>query len=154
MMKIEAAHTNGNNPFPTWMYESRITQHSWATTNVAVVYSYMLARYRFHAKNNRKYFESYQYIASATNVSLRTVKTAVKLLLKHGHLTYTQKKAAIGKNNVYELKNIYSTWAPGFDEFPDGRPVSAKDKPANHSKESVKRIPNSRLEDEICEEPF
>jgi hypothetical protein len=154
MMKIEAAHTNEHNPFPTWMYESRITQHSWATTNVAVVYSYMLARYRFHAINNRKYFESYQYIATATKVSLRTVKTAVKLLLEHGHLTYTQKKSTVGRNNVYELKNIYGTWAPGFNEFPDGRSVSTKDKPAHQSKESIKQISKSRVENEICEEPF
>ncbi len=133
--------------FPVWTYESRITKNAWATTNVAVVYSYMLARYRWHAQNKRKFFESYEYIASATNVGIRTVKAAVKLLWEHGYLTYTQQKSRVGKNNIYEVKNIHGTWAPSLTDFPDGRSVSAKDKIEKRQLKLSKLIPDDDIDD-------
>jgi hypothetical protein len=96
--------------FPVWLFESRILKHEWANTNVASVYSYMLARYRFHNAQERDYFESYEYIAEKVGLSVRTVKKVVSLLNENKHLEIKKRRTPAGINNVYIIMNVYDTW--------------------------------------------
>lgn len=98
------------NPFPVWTFESRVLTRKWATTNIAVIFSYLLARFNFHHKNGRELFESYEVIAKATGVSVRTAKKAVKTLLDNSHLTISKRKTLHGYVNVYFVNDIYRTW--------------------------------------------
>jgi len=97
--------------FPVWLFESRILKQEWANTNVALVYSYMLARYRFHHGKGRDYFESYEYIAEKVGLSVRTVKKIVALLNTNKHIEIKKRKTSGGLNNVYIIMNIYDTWS-------------------------------------------
>lgn len=98
------------NPFPVWTFESRVLTHKWANTNIAVIFSYLLARYRFHNDAGRQLFESYEVIAKATGVCVRTAKNAVKTLSQNFHLEITKKKTSNGYVNVYVVNDIYRTW--------------------------------------------
>lgn len=98
------------NPFPVWIFESRVLTHKWANTNIAVIFSYLLARYRFHNNAGRQLFESYEVIAKATGVCVRTAKNAIKTLSQNFHLEITKKKTSNGYVNVYIVNDIYRTW--------------------------------------------
>lgn len=98
------------NPFPVWTFESRVLTHKWANTNIAVIFSYLLARYRFHHEAGRELFESYEVIAKATGVCVRTAKNAIKTLRQNFHLEITKRKTSNGYVNVYLVNDIYRTW--------------------------------------------
>lgn len=98
------------NHFPVWTFESRIMKNEWATTNIAVIFSYMLARFNFHNKEGRRYFESFEFIAKATGVCVRTAKAAIKVLLANEHLTIDKKKTPNSYVNIYKVKDVYNTW--------------------------------------------
>jgi len=98
------------NHFPVWTFESRILKNEWATTNIAVIFSYMRAKFDFHDKGGRLYFESFEVIAKATGVCVRTAKAAIKVLLANEHLTIDKKKTPNSYVNVYTVKDVYDTW--------------------------------------------
>lgn len=98
------------NLFPVWTFESRILQHEWANTNIALIFSYLLARYKFHHKGGRQLYESYEVIAKATGVCVRTAKSAIKTLADNFHLTITKKRTPSSYVNVYVVNDIYKTW--------------------------------------------
>ncbi len=98
------------NHFPVWPFESRILKNEWATTNIAVIFSYMRARFDFHNKEGRLYFESFEVIAKATGVCVRTAKAAIKVLLANEHLIIKKKKTPSSYVNVYTVKDVYNTW--------------------------------------------
>jgi hypothetical protein len=98
------------NSFPVWLYESRVLTHKWANTNIAVIFSYLLARYRFHNEAGRQLYESYEVIAKATGVCVRTAKNAIKTLNENFHIEITKKKSSNGYVNVYVVNDIYRTW--------------------------------------------
>ena len=105
----EALHPEVNK-FPVWTFESRILKNEWATTNIAVIFSYMRAKFDYHNKAGRRYFESYEVIAKATGVCVRTAKAAIKVLLANEHLTIEKKKTPNSYVNIYKVKDVYDTW--------------------------------------------
>lgn len=98
------------NSFPVWLYESRVLTHKWANTNIAVIFSYLLARYRFHSEAGRQLYESYEVIAKATGVCVRTAKNAIKILNENFHIEISKKRSSNGYVNVYVVNDIYRTW--------------------------------------------
>lgn len=86
------------------------------------VYTYMLYRYSFFVLSQKKsYYESQETIASALNLSKRTVATAIKNLTKVGLVRITEKtftgSVCTNKYYVDDLYKIYLQKKPKSRSF-------------------------------------
>lgn len=86
------------------------------------VYTYMLYRYSFFVLNQKKsYYESQETIASALNLSKRTVATTVKNLIRVGLVRITEKtftgSVCTNKYYVDDLYKIYLQKKPKGRSF-------------------------------------
>lgn len=74
------------------------------TSNEFRIYTYLLSRYN---ENKQCAYPSMEVISEKINISLRTVKTCIKNLVKLGYMTIEKKKGINGNYNEYKnLKHI------------------------------------------------
>ena len=74
------------------------------TSNEFRIYTYLLSRYN---EEKQCAYPSMEAISEKINISLRTVKTCIKNLVKLGYMTIEKKKGVNGNYNEYKnLKHL------------------------------------------------
>ena len=77
------------------------------STQVTVIYSYMLVKYSFFKSKAKQYYESIESIAENCVCSTATVKTALKQLSTLGLITISKLQGAKYNKNCYQVEDRY-----------------------------------------------
>lgn len=95
----------------SWLHVREILSVEGCSYGTGCVYDYMLARFMWHQKYGREFFEGQELIAATTLVSLRTVKDAIKFL-KDNKLLFIEKiKTAKFSRNRYVVVDRFGAYS-------------------------------------------